>query len=285
MSYKAEDVVIIFQGYSDSDQSFIDQVNYYHNLGFKQIVVSTYTKFVKDIKDKLNELEVKIVLNDEGNDLKFATTNDKKRTNSVEINFEEPVFPETETNPNWEKIINRNRNPANVLRKYRIINCLLQTTKRGLRLADQEFPNAKYYLKIRLDMRLGKLNEKITEWLPKMEIKSTEDENLVYNHKLCFCRISHTPWSVSDFWCFGYKEDVNKYFDIPFIKKLNELPTGSHPVETYISIAGFKKNKVSLDFPILVKKYMLFDSSQWIKLSDRHKEILKPYTRKNPWGV
>ena len=41
MSYQMSDVVIIFQGYSDSDQSFIDQIKYYQNLGFNQIVVST----------------------------------------------------------------------------------------------------------------------------------------------------------------------------------------------------------------------------------------------------
>ena len=190
------EIVIIFQGYSVSDQQLLDQLEYYDQLGFKNIVISTYKRFVENVSLPNH---IKIVLNDDypESELVNAKTNGKCTFN-LGIKFEEPCFPETQ--PNWEKTIT-----FKFWKKLRIINLQLQTTKRGIALANQEFPNAKYYLKLRLDMRIPDLNQRVQKWIPDITVNGgKENPNRVYDHKLVVYSWEKQPWYLVDYWIFGF---------------------------------------------------------------------------------
>lgn len=267
------DVVIIFQGYSVNDQQLMDQLEYYDQLGFKNIVISTYKRFVENVKLPSH---IKLVLNDDYDELELvnAKTNGKC-TFDLGIKFEEPCFPETQ--PNWEKVINHK-----FWKKLRIINLQLQTTKRGIKLANESFPNAKYYLKLRLDMRIPDLDNKIQTWIPKITVNNV-NENRVYDHKLVVYNWENQPWYLRDYWIFGYKEDIIKFFSIPFVKTNKDVVfTQRAIVESYLASTYFKMKLGSLrkiNFNRVVKDYFIFDPTV-IKYNPRHLGLLPKKIKK-----
>lgn len=123
-----------------------------------------------------------------------------------------------------------NKDPGAVLIKnvknklyFNNINRQLLSTQEGLKKATR-----KYILKFRSDLILS--NDNFLKFYDKFPIRN--DDYKIFTHKILtsclFSRfkmitkqqINYIPFHISDWWLFGLKEDINKYFkDTPLVEE------------------------------------------------------------------
>jgi len=195
---KFDDVVIILQGYSVNDNQMEELVRYYKNSGFDNIVVSSYdsclNKYVKE--------NTVFIANDsiENGEVLSITTNNKSS--------HERGITGKEFNVRSDEIIPQI--PGSNL-NYHIL-----TTKRGVNLAKEIYPQCDYYLKLRADQKLENLNEFIPRWKQKID----KPPNDIFKKKLLTLGWGKNKqkvcWYISDYWTFGYKDDIINYYNIPY---------------------------------------------------------------------
>tara|TARA_S200002703_G_scaffold31439_3_gene27499 strand:- start:3580 stop:4350 length:771 start_codon:yes stop_codon:yes gene_type:complete len=217
-------ITILLQGYAKSPQQLKDDVDYYIKLGFN-VVVSSYKEFTSMLSIE------GIINNDEG---EGETIQDSFQGNNLGINkpknyyvkFPKKFFVASGFNLNFQ----------------------LCTTKRGLILIDELYPQTEYILKCRADMRLEDLDLHCKEWISKIKLDST-----ILTKKLVTLGppgISKGKnWKVFDFWIFGTKEDINKYFSIPYASAI-VAP------ESYLTT--YLRNKTKEPWEVVREKYFYF---------------------------
>lgn len=138
----------------------------------------------------------------------------------------------------------------------------LQTTKLAIKKAEMEFPNVKYYVKIRADMYIDKLNICIKRWnriLNKSIIKNGHYSQKLITKKRC--RIIKKPWYICDYLIIGNKYDVKKYYFfkksiLKLSKRFSHLNRGA---EAIISSGYLLECDPSLDFFKIYHKYFYPD--------------------------
>lgn len=256
------DTCIILQGYSKDANQLLELVKYYNNLGIKNIIVSTYSLF---ITPELKNI-CKIIVNDIDNSKEHQNVHMmpiKHLKKNVNVVFDDKIYYPT-GNSNFD-----------ILSK--VVNCQLLTTNRGLNMANDTYPNAKYYLKCRADMKIENLNKLINIWKEKIKFENgTALENKLLTNKI---NIKNIPFYNTDYFTFGLKNDIKKYYNIPYITTTKEetfykylVKNKIFNVETYL--AGcyfslyFKSNKIKYDD---IKKYFICDNNIklfWYKIKN-----------------
>ena len=241
-----DDVAIILQGYSvDSDQ-MEKLVRYYKNIGFDNIVVSSYksclNKYVKE-----NTVFLENDATELGKVDSSTTGNDFSEHRGIE--GQKFIVRSDEVIPN---IPGSNTN-------YHIL-----TTKRGVNLAKKMYPQCDYYLKLRADQVLLDLHKFIPKWKKQIEKPPGADVR-AFKKKLVSlgwgkCK-GKTPrriaWYIADYWTFGFREDIINYYNIPY--NTNKKIISGERYISYKYISSRIKNKRGFDH--IMSRYQISDPS------------------------
>lgn len=153
----------------------------------------------------------------------------------------------------------------------------LTTTKRGIKMADRLYPNAKYYFKLRSDMLLRNLNERVPIWIEKL--KTEHLINDIFNSKLITYQNNHskkgirTPWYYTDYFLFAEKEDFKRYYNFKKAYKYMDKDIGSEKTIALSYIWNKKPDTIHFTDDIGLK-YFIFDKDN----IDVHHTIREKYS-------
>lgn len=187
------DVVIILQGPAYNKEQLLKILNEYKQMGFNNIVVSTYSSF-----DDAKITYPKIMNDLVGKNEILAPV---RKQNSVMIRYDDEDVME------------------NIRTDHSLFWHML-TTRRGLKLAQEYHPEAKYYLKLRADMFFENMGERIQNWLNKYEkLNLTSDKKQPFIGKITCSRYVKPDWYLTDYLAFGLREDIEKYYSFKLCRK------------------------------------------------------------------
>ena len=274
-----DNLCIILQGYSFNPTHLTKLITNYNSQGINKIIISTYKPCVN--LPELQKLNCKVFFNDtDRKNLKDARTKsyriNKKKVN-LQINFEEEVFPDSDTLENCKKYQDRYKDQYDYIERcLRTINYKLKTTNEGLRKAQALYPECEYYMVSRADLEFYNLPERFNELNEKINVNSD-----IFENKIVPCRVlkHNILW---DLWIYGKKNDMINYFNVPYIKVWQDLPVRkkhTKVVESFFNRKYYclktntKENEFNYDE--FCNKYVYVDFQlkfRWMK----HSKIYQP---------
>lgn len=233
MSQDFKKVVLILQGPAISKEQLYQDLKKYHQMGFHQIIVSTYSEFIHP------EIQFPVIENDKVGKNKLRT-NFRGRP-KVAFSFDDK-----------EKI-----------KFVGLQNSLfyqVTTTKRGIQLANLKYPEAKFYLKIRCDMFFMNADDRIRDWMT-LQCYSNQEKttrNLYRGKILSFRCYKNKAWYLTDYTAFGLKEDLEKYYSFQkcWQQKKPELNK-----EKRIAISSLKEHNPQIEWKSGGRDFFLTDET------------------------
>ena len=239
MSNYINDVCIVLQGYATSKKQLTNLVEHYIENGFNKIAISSYSDCV-DYKEitKRWPSEVAMLLND-----RYEKEGKYRITDSA-ASSTYGNFKPSDLSVNVDKAF-----PPAVHPQQLNLNFHILTTNRGIKLANEHFPNAKYYLKCRADVKLNDLHLVVNQWVADIEANKCESGD-IFKNKLVASGSSRA-WVIGDFWTFGTKEDISSYYNISYAE-VHMKP------ETYLCSAYTRSQKPDMFWEEAKGRYWIF---------------------------
>jgi hypothetical protein len=198
--FDINNVCLILQGYSFSKEQLLQDVINYHNY-IKNIVISSYSNF---IDDELYNYS-KIIKNDYIGDNVGNCNKDKLNSIVNYTYFEHEIIEGLNVDKfDWN-------NSDNYWAQKAIFK-MCTTTKRGINVAQNEFPNCTHYFILRADMTLHNLNYLIQKWCT---INNNINDNIFQEKIILKYYYEYEQiFNITNYLAFGNKNDIEKFYSI-----------------------------------------------------------------------
>jgi len=204
-------IVLILQGYAWTKEQLINDVSNYYNIdGFKNIIISTYSKYYDQELEKYG----KVIKNDLLGEYKVSNDviNDSPiNPNSIKGRVDFSWFKKEEIDGlniekwNWNNVYDYWAEKSTFKQHL--------TSKRGINMANKLFPNCEYYFILRADMTIHNFPYLINKW-SNINMCINDDDLIKQKIILKYSEAYKKAYNIVSYFSFGHKQDICNYYNI-----------------------------------------------------------------------